>query len=39
MRFVNRLAWAAMVVGVTAAAGVAQQGSVISSGGQRSAGT
>jgi hypothetical protein len=34
MRFVNRLAWAAMVVGVTAAAGVAQQGSVITQGGQ-----
>jgi hypothetical protein len=34
MRYLKRLAWAAVVIGVTAATGSAQQGSVITSGGQ-----
>ena len=34
MQYLKRLAWAAVVVGVTAATGSAQQGSIITSGGQ-----
>src|SRR5262245_58768506 len=34
MRYLNRLAWAAVVIGVTATSGAAHQGTVITGGGQ-----